>query len=74
MAAVVALTGLLAGGAAAQSPASGEHPALDQFFLTMAEDDDVARAAIERIGAAWRDGYAGMLWDMMRFMTPPTTP
>lgn len=72
MAAVVALTGLLAGGAAAQSPASGEHPALDQFFLTMAEDDDVARAAIERIGAAWRDGYAGMLWDMMRFMTPPT--
>ena len=37
-------------------------------FLTTGADDDVAEAALEEIAAAWRDGYAGMVFDMLRFM------
>lgn len=44
---------------------------LQQFFLLTAVDDDVAEAASETIIDGWRDGYAGMLWDMLRFMQPP---
>lgn len=54
------------GGACGQ--AAGPHPDLQQFFLTTGADDDVAEAALEEIAAAWRDGYAGMVFDMLRFM------
>ena len=65
---VVVGVGVVAGAA---QPTTREHPELQQFFLVMAEDDGVARGAVDTIGDGWRDGYAGMLWDMMRFMTPP---
>jgi hypothetical protein len=44
---------------------------LQQFFLLTAIDDDAAAAASDAIADGWRDGYAGMLWDMLRFMQPP---
>ena len=51
-----------------QTPAD---PDVQQFFLLTAVDDDVAERASETIGANWRDGYAGIVWDMLRFMQPP---
>ena len=56
-------------GVGAQTP--GPHPDLQQFFSTAAGDDDVAEAALDAVADAWRDGYAGMVWDMLRFMRPP---
>ena len=44
---------------------------MEQFFLTADADDDLAEAAVDEIAAAWRDGYAGIIWDMLRFMRPP---
>jgi len=63
---VVAVSGLVA---LRQSPAVD--PSLDEFYLLTAVDDDVADAAIEVIETHWRDGYAGILWDMLRFLRPP---
>ena len=72
--AVIVVCGLafLVGGARGQEP--GSHPDLQQFFLTTAADDDVAEAALDEIAAAWRDGYAGMIWDMLGFTQPPPPP
>ena len=63
---VVAVSGLVA---LRQSPAVD--PSLDEFYLLTAVDDDVADAAIEVIETHWRDGYAGIVWDMLRFLRPP---
>ena len=60
------------GGASAQAPRP--HPDLQQFFLIAGADDDRADGARDEIAAAWRDGYAGMVWDMLRFMRPPPPP
>ena len=61
-----------AGGASVQEPRS--HPDVQQFFLIAGADDDLADGARDEIAAAWRDGYAGMVWDMLRFMRPPPPP
>ena len=47
------------------------HPDLQQFFVASGTDDDPADDAIDAIAAAWRDGYAGIVWDILRFMQPP---
>ncbi len=57
------------GGARGQAP--WPHPDLQQFFLITGADDDLADGALDEIAAAWRDGYAGMVWDLLRFMRPP---
>ena len=69
--AAIAACGLAAfvGSVRGQEPEA--HPDLQQFFQIVAADDDVAEAAVEQIAAMWRDGYAGMIWDMLRFMRPP---
>ena len=60
------------GAAGVQEPRP--HPDLQQFFLVAGADDDLADGARDGIAAAWRDGYAGMVWDMLRFMRPPPRP
>ena len=60
------------GGASVQEPRP--HPDLQQFLLLTGADDDLADRARDEIAAAWRDGYAGMVWDMLRFMRPPPLP
>ena len=65
----------LVGAAPGQSPSA--HPDLRQFFVASGTGDgadDAADDAIETIAAAWRDGYAGIVWDMLRFMRPPRRP
>ena len=71
------LAALLAGGspapAAAQPPAGGA-PDIRLFFEAANQEDDAAEEALEQIGAAWRDGYASMVRDMLRLLRPPTPP
>ena len=62
----------LTGGGVLWGQATAVDPDLQQFFLLTAVDDDVADEAIDTIGDGWRDGYAGMVWDMLRFMQPPS--
>ncbi len=68
---------LLAAGLMSAGPASlaaqdpDAHPDLEQMILIAAADDDVAQTAIDNVVAVWRDGYAGMFFDMLRFMAPP---
>ena len=58
----------------AQPVAAGGHPDIRLFFQAIHEDGDVADAALEQIAARWRDGYAGIVWDIVRFMRPPRRP
>ncbi len=69
--AVAAVLAVTVSGVAASGQSTAPHPDLQQFFLVMAVDDDVADAAMDTIAANWRDGYAALLWDMLRFMRPP---
>ena len=59
---------------AAQQPAPVSHPDIRLFFTAIADDDDQAEAALDRIAESWRDGYDGIIWDLLRFMEPPRRP
>ena len=75
--AVALLLARLPGGpppAAAAQPPAGEVPDIRLFFQAANEDDDVAEEALEQIAAAWRDGYASMVRDMLRLLRPPAPP
>ena len=61
-------------GLGAQLTSSRPHPDVGLFFLATAQDDEEGDAALEEIAAGWRDGYAGMVWDLIRFMEPPPAP
>ena len=58
----------------AQPVAGGGHPDVRLFFQAIHDDGDVADAALEQIAARWRNGYAGIIWDLVRFMRPPRRP
>lgn len=58
----------------AQPVAVGGHPDIRLFFQAAHEDGDVADPALEQIRARWRNGYAGIIWDIVRFMRPPSRP
>ena len=58
----------------AQPDARGGHPDIRLFFQAAHEDGDVADPALEQIGARWRNGYAGIIWDIVRLMRPPRRP
>ena len=58
----------------AQPAAAGGHPDIRLFFQAIHDDGDVADAALEQIAARWRNGYAGIIWDLVRFMQPPRRP
>ena len=71
------LSTLLAGGlppAAAAQPPAGEDPDIRLFFEAANPDDDAAEEALEQIAAAWRDGYAPIVRDMLRLLRPPAPP
>lgn len=61
-----ALMAVWAAVVSAQGPAS---PPLDLFFAAAA-DDRAARAAMDRLGAQWRDAYTPMIIDMARQLRP----
>ena len=69
--AAIVVSALAAGGPVTLGRQPGLHPTLQQFFLTTLADDDAAQEGIDAVVAAWRDGYAGMIWDLLRFMRPP---
>lgn len=64
----VAVSLAIGSGRAQISP--NAHPDVRLFFEATAVDDAVADAALDQIGGAWRDGYAGILWDLARVMRP----
>ncbi|MGE3190883.1 MAG: DUF3179 domain-containing (seleno)protein, partial [Vicinamibacterales bacterium] len=64
----LAVAGLAAGMPAGQP---GAPPPLTLFYDAASLDDDVADAALEALGAAWRDAYTSMIIDMVRLMPPP---
>jgi hypothetical protein len=47
-------------------------PSLDLFVATASQDRKTAEAALEELGREWRDGYAMILWDIARGMSPPS--
>lgn len=73
IAALGACLGLVpaAGFAAAQQAEPGGHPDIELFFDAAAPDADRSREALRVIGETWRSGYAGMIWDLARFVRPP---
>ena len=58
----------------AQPVAFDGHPDVRLFFQAIDQDGDVADAALDQIAARWRNGYAGIIWDLVRFMRPPRRP
>ena len=75
---LAATLGLLAG---AFVPAAGNgllaqeealHPAIGDFFEALAPDDDRAARALDRIAARWRDGYSGIVWDLVTLIARPS--
>ena len=55
--------------AANDPPPLGDHLPLAVFYDLMADDEDVAAEALERIKENWKDAYAVMLLDMIYFST-----
>ena len=47
-------------------------PSIDLFAQTASADAAVADAALDQLAESWRDGYVGLLRDLMRLMTAPT--
>ena len=54
----------------AQQAAPGPHPDVRLFFDAAHLDDDRSEAALEQIAASWRDGYTGIIRDLLRFIDP----
>ncbi len=67
---VLALFG--AGAALAQPPDRGEHPDIRWFLEAGASDGAQAEFALRQIADRWRDGYAGILWDIAWLVRPPS--
>ena len=65
---VVVVGGTVAARVVGQTQA---HPDLQTFLLTTVRDDARAEAAVAEIAEAWRPGYSGIVWDLLRFMQPP---
>ena len=70
----VVVTLCLAATARAQPVEAGAHPDVALFFQAVHDDADVADAALEQIAARWRNGYAAIVWDLLRFQRPPRRP
>ena len=63
--------GATAGPSGAQQAGRDDHPDIPVFFQAAAQDGIRAEAALRQIGAQWRGGYAGIIWDLARFVRPP---
>ncbi len=51
--------------------AEERHPDIVLFFEAASSDEKVAKAALKRIAADWRDGYTPIFIDFARMMRPP---
>lgn len=69
-AAALTLSICLIPGPALTAPA-GEPPDIRLFLQAASRDEKASRAALEEIARSWRDGYAGMIVDLARFMCSP---
>ncbi len=66
---------LVLGTAAWPSGARGgqdDHPDIALFLQAAAQDGNRAAEALGEIGARWLVGYAGIIWDLARFVRPPS--
>ena len=57
----------------AQEISQDDHPEIRLFLQASAPDDRQAEDALRQIGMEWRVGYAGIIWDLARFVRPPST-
>ena len=57
--------------ASAQQARQGDHPDIRLFLQATGQDATLAEDALRQIGAQWRLGYAGIIWDLARLMRPP---
>ena len=55
----------------AQPADQGEHPDIRLFLVAGAAQESIAEDALGQIGEQWRDGYAGLIWDLARLLRPP---
>ena len=55
----------------AQTENSDDHPDVQFFLVAGTAEGTIAQEAIAQIGDRWRDGYAGMVWDLARSLRPP---
>ena len=62
----------LAAPAIAQPPAQDEHPDIRLFLEAGVPGGSGSREALGQIGAQWRDGYAGIVWDLAWLLRPPS--
>ncbi len=67
LASLLLSTCLCCGGAGAE-PAEKTPADVRLFFQAASRDEKASRAAIEAIASSWRDGYAGMIVDVARFL------
>jgi hypothetical protein len=51
---------------------TSEAPPVELFFQAALEDGERAEAALRRIRTSWRDGYAPLFVDLLRFLRPFT--
>ena len=63
--------GATSGPSSAQQTGRDDHPDIPVFFQASAQDRSRAEDALREIGARWRVGYAGIIWDLARFIRPP---
>ena len=62
----------LAAPAAAQPAAQDTHPDIQLFLDIGTPGGPRAREAFQEIGAQWREGYAGIVWDVAWLLRPPS--
>lgn len=60
-----------AGAVPAQPAAEGGHPDIRLFLQAGAAEPEQAEYAMQQLGDQWRDGYAGIVWDMAWLQRPP---
>ena len=66
------VVGAAAGLASAQQVGQADDPDIALFFQAAAQDGVRAQEALDEISARWRDGYAGIIWDLARAVRPPS--
>ena len=56
----------------AREAGQDDHPETRLFLQASAPDGSQAEDALRQIGMKWRAGYAGIIWDLARFVRPPS--
>ena len=63
--------GATAGPSSAQQAGQDDHPDIGSFYQATAQDGSRGADALRQIGARWRVGYAGIIWDLANAVRPP---